>query len=470
MGAHHQDGQKRYPFLRQRQDGYWEVSKTNRRNINRQIPLLPQDRDFGWVGTVAASKSWSIFTLILRQLSFKDSLMVCIVMLCVSCHQKQVILVTLLQDWRNLLTAWMMLLDDGGTFWTQQFVVMVWFPRELIDVVLCCTQTRTQKDFQLGSEGCEGCAFHRTENPLDEWSSIRTKHWGPSKTAIEVLEIPVEKNTEEDLHCESTVHTRCRSFLGQINWLQSRTQFQCCYKISRCASKADSPTIGDVKAPNKLARQLKSQPVKLQVCSQDHWEQLHFLIHPTETIKNGSSQKGVTVCLAELREHSSNDGMSYWSVVLYESPKKKPFSQQPRPNCIHEMSWFMPLPPWIVDGLVRCSCRNSHEDWREESGDENKNSSITWTKRKRSTWFPCCQRKLVHEVFMILLTFQLRIVWHIVFGHISTQNCLADCFDKVIGEGRHSDHRSEHREIIGSWRSSQLQDTHGAQGLHVFLM
>ena len=70
----------------------------------------------------------AFFTLILRQLSFKDSLMVWIVMLCVSCHQKQVILVTLLQGWRNLLMAWMMLLDAGGTFWTEHFVVMVWFP------------------------------------------------------------------------------------------------------------------------------------------------------------------------------------------------------------------------------------------------------------------------------------------------------------------------------------------------------
>ena len=46
---------------RQRQDGYCEVSKTNRRKINRKIPLLPQDQDFGWVSQVAASKSLDIF-------------------------------------------------------------------------------------------------------------------------------------------------------------------------------------------------------------------------------------------------------------------------------------------------------------------------------------------------------------------------------------------------------------------------
>ena len=35
-------------------------------------------------------------------------------------------------------------------------------------------------------------------------------------------------------------------------------------KISRCASTAASPTIGDVKSLNKQARQIKSQPVELQ--------------------------------------------------------------------------------------------------------------------------------------------------------------------------------------------------------------
>ena len=67
-------------------------------------------------------------------------------------------------------------------------------------------------------------------------------------------EFPVERNTKEGLHCTPVMHTRHRSLLGQINWLQRRTQFQCCYKFSRCASKAASPTIGDPNALNKLAR------------------------------------------------------------------------------------------------------------------------------------------------------------------------------------------------------------------------
>ena len=61
------------------------------------------------------------------------------------------------------------------------------------------------------------------------------------------MEIPVERNTKEDLHRTPAMHTRYRSLLEQINWLQSRTPFQCCYKSSRCASMAASPIIADVK-------------------------------------------------------------------------------------------------------------------------------------------------------------------------------------------------------------------------------
>ena len=51
-------------------------SKTNRRNINRQIPLIPQDLDVGSVAKWQPARGVTFFTLILRQLSFKHSLMV----------------------------------------------------------------------------------------------------------------------------------------------------------------------------------------------------------------------------------------------------------------------------------------------------------------------------------------------------------------------------------------------------------
>ena len=126
--------------------------------------------------------------------------------------------------------------------------------------------TRLRKDFQVGSkEDWNDVTFTgqriRWVNDSQSGSCIEASQ---QKANDELEEISVERNTKEDLHCTNAMHTRNRSLLGQINWLQSRTQFQCCYKFSRCASMAASPTVGDVKALNKLARQLTSQPMKLQ--------------------------------------------------------------------------------------------------------------------------------------------------------------------------------------------------------------
>ena len=88
-------------------------------------------------------------------------------------------------------------------------------------------------------------------------------------------------------------------------------EFQCCFKFSRCASKAASPTIGYVKALDKLARQLKSQQVKLQF-----WpltRPMRIIGFPDASYRNkedGSSQRGMTVFVEVSREQSSKDGMS----------------------------------------------------------------------------------------------------------------------------------------------------------------
>ena len=114
---------------------------------------------------------------------------------------------------------------------------------------------RLSKDFQFGSEDWNDVTFtgqkiRWTKDP-QSGSCIEDRQ----ERAIEELEeIRVERNTKEDLHCTPAMHTRYRSLVGQINWLQSWTHFQCCYKFSRCASKAASPTIGDSNALNKLAR------------------------------------------------------------------------------------------------------------------------------------------------------------------------------------------------------------------------
>ena len=113
--------------------------------------------------------------------------------------------------------------------------------------------TRLWKDFQVGSEDWNDVAF---TGQRIRWTQDSQN--GPyievnqNKAIEELEEIPVERNTKEDLHCTLSMNTMYRSLLGQINWLQSWTQFQCCYKFSRCASMAASPTFGDVKSLKKI--------------------------------------------------------------------------------------------------------------------------------------------------------------------------------------------------------------------------
>ena len=197
---------------------------------------------------------------------------------------------------------------------------------------------RLRKDSHDGSEDWNDVTFtgQRIRWMKDPQSGTSTEV-SQEKSIEELEDVPVEKNTKEDLHCTPTMHTKYRS-LRQINWLQSRTQFQCCYKFSRCASKTASPTIAVVKTLNKLARQLKSQPVKLQF-----WPltgQLRIIGFPETSSRNNedvSSQRGMAVFSAELREHSSMDGMSHGNLVDYERQKRlrRLCSRQPWENCTH---------------------------------------------------------------------------------------------------------------------------------------
>ena len=81
-----------------------------------------------------------------------------------------------------------------------------------------------------------------------------------------------------------------------------------------------------MKALNKLARQLKSQPVKLQFSPLTG--PLRTLRVPDASYRNhedGSSQRGMAVFSPKSRERSSKDGMSYGSLIEYGSQKIKKF-------------------------------------------------------------------------------------------------------------------------------------------------
>ena len=117
---------------------------------------------------------------------------------------------------------------------------------------------------------------------------------------------------------------------------------------------AASPTVGDVKSLNKLARQIKSQPVKLHCWP--HTGPLRVLGFPDASCRNnddGSSQRGMTVFLAESRERSSRDGTTNGSLIDYESQK---IDKTVLSTTVAELYSFMKcfgswsVSPGIVDG------------------------------------------------------------------------------------------------------------------------
>ena len=75
---------------------------------------------------------------------------------------------------------------------------------------------------------------------------------------ISEIEIPREKMNNATEALDSWLHTKYRSLLGKINWIQSRTRFDSAYDFSRCASKAANPTIDDLRNLNILCRKIRA--------------------------------------------------------------------------------------------------------------------------------------------------------------------------------------------------------------------
>ena len=123
--------------------------------------------------------------------------------------------------------------------------------------------------------------------------------------------------------CDMMMHTMYRSRPGQVNGLQSRTQYQSTYSFSRCASAAAGPTIGDVRALNRLVRKIRGEVIMLRF-----WQQKgksRIVGYPDAAYQNirpdFSTQRGHCIFIAEERR----DGVisPKGSLVDYESTKIK---------------------------------------------------------------------------------------------------------------------------------------------------
>ena len=119
---------------------------------------------------------------------------------------------------------------------------------------------RIRKDYQIGSEDKDDIVF--TGQRVRWHGSVLTVD--QDKAIEELAEIQTPKGLKDETLCTASQHTEYRSLLGSLNWLQSCTQFHIAYKFRRAAAQAAAPSIGDVRALNKVARTVRAQPMKLQ--------------------------------------------------------------------------------------------------------------------------------------------------------------------------------------------------------------
>jgi hypothetical protein len=192
-----------------------------------------------------------------------------------------------------------------------------------------------RRDFQIGSEDKNDVMFvgQRIRWIMSEQPKGRSRTAQAAKLFIkvdqnkqieELSEITFDKSMQDHIECSPALHSQYRSLLGQINWLQSRTQVQACYRFSRCASAASKPTIGDVRALNKLARQIRAQPVELKFWPLNG--KTRILGYPDASYRNNedkSSQRAHVIFIAQDRVNGSNSAQAdtWGSLVDYESHK-----------------------------------------------------------------------------------------------------------------------------------------------------
>ena len=182
---------------------------------------------------------------------------------------------------------------------------------------------RLRKDFQVVSEDKNDCLF---VGQCIQWKQDDKHGWYINvhqNVAIDKLqEITFHKHLKDDTPLTPQMHTAYRTVLGQTNWLQSRTQFHIGYQFSRCASKASSPTIEDVRAINKTVRIIKSIPLSMRF-----WPlrgKTRIVGYPDASYRNNedkSSQRAHGIFFAEQRDLRQGSSNSRGSLVDYETHK-----------------------------------------------------------------------------------------------------------------------------------------------------
>ena len=254
-----------------------------------------------------------------------------------------------------------------------------------------------RKDFNVGSEDKNDIMF---VGQRLKWKTH--DKYGPyisadQKLAVDAVEeIKFEKSLKDNIACTPQLHTAYRSVLGQLNWLQSRTQAQLCYKFSRCASAASSPTIGDVREINKVVRTLKNQYVDARFWPLSGTQRI--LGMPDASYRNNSdksSQRAHVIFLAEDRKvpsrgqsgqpkntnHHSRFDCWLWKSQDYDNNS---INNCCWTRCFDEVFWNMPFCSCSLGWRQWRDLTDTYKNWCEQSCYYCSNDSFTWTERDTS--------------------------------------------------------------------------------------
>ena len=279
---------------------------------------------------------------------------------------------------------------------------------------------RIHADFSVGSQDINNIEF---VGQRIRW--IREPGQRPhicvdqAKSIEELSEVDFDKTLRDDMVCDPTLHTCYRSVLGQINWLQSRTQFHICFSFSRCASASAAPTIGDCRALNKLVRQIRSQPATLKFYPLKG--DLRLIGYPDASYRNnsdGSSQRGLVICLAEPRTATSSDARG--SLIDYESHK---INRTTLSTTVAELYAFQKVfgSCCYMRGLwMDVSCHPADIHMRTDA-----NNLVSTA---QSTRLPE-QKETVHMIQMLRQESMSGAIADL--AHVRTQYMLADCLTKA---------------------------------------
>ena len=239
-----------------------------------------------------------------------------------------------------------------------------------------------------------------------------------NKAIEELTELNYDKTLPDSTVCSPELHTGYRSVLGQLNWLQSRTQYHIAYAFSRRASASAGPTIADVKAINKVVRQVRAQPVTLRFHPLKG--KTRIVGYPDASYRNNpdaSSQRGQVIFIAEPRERSSKDGRG--SLVDYESQKIRRTTLS---TTVAELY-----------SVMKCfgTCQFTRGLWKDISGQSSEihlrtdaNNLITTA----STTHLPEQRETMHMLHMLRTESTSGAIQDL--AHIRTHHCLSDCLTK----------------------------------------